>query len=129
MLFRSDPVYLEPMVLRGKERRAIILSRAVEYASKVITPHKVGALEPPPKSPIDHRCVALLRAGSKEAVEETAEEDIATLTKLIQEGREVFLDGSPETRGDPSFDAMLRNFSIVQTKTQFLFRMALRGKR
>lgn len=121
-----DPVYLEPMLLRGNERRVITLSRAVEYASKVIMPQRLAVLEPPPKSPIDHRCEALLHAGAKEAVQETAEEGIETISRLLREGKEVYLDGSPTTRGDPAFEVMERHFRILSTKTQFLFRLGLK---
>ncbi len=121
-----DPVYLEPMLVRGEKRRIIPLSRSVEYASKVIMPQRVPTLEPPPKSPIDHRCLALLHSGAQEAVKETAEEGFETIENLIRAGREVYLDGSPTTRGDSAFNSMEAHFRIEPTKTQFLFRLALK---
>jgi len=89
-----DPVYLEPLVLRGTSRRVVPLSREVEYASKLVTRVRVPRLDPPPRDAIDHRAPALRAGGAREAVAFTADEAPEKIQAWVRAGVPVFLDGS-----------------------------------
>lgn len=94
-----DPVYLEPFILRGTQRRVVPVSRGIEYASKVATPRRIDQLDPPPTGPGDHRAPALLRAGAKEAVAFTADEAPNALIEWVRSGVPVYVDASFLPRG------------------------------
>jgi hypothetical protein len=109
-----DPVYLEPMVLRGSQRRVIPLSREVEYASKVVTWRRIPPpLDPPPRSAFDHRAPALLRRGAREAVEFTAAEEPEQIEQMHRKGIPVYLDLSFTPEHDPAARRLIALFQSL----------------
>lgn len=90
-----DAVYLEPLVLRGTQRRIVPLSRSVEYASKCIAPHR---LDLPPSAQhytLGQRFTELLRYGAQNVFPVTAEEDPNPLALWVHEGVPVYIDLRP----------------------------------
>ena len=93
-----DPVYLEPLVLRGTRRVVIPENRAVAFASRVVTPVRIDAPIPPPTDANDHRCPGLLAGGAREVVAFTADEKPERIAEWVRAGRPVFVDTSLDSR-------------------------------
>src|SRR5581483_2065239 len=110
-----DPVYMEPMALRGTHRQALPLSREIEYASKLVTPRRVPHLDPPPRLFLDARLPALRRAGAHDACPLTADEALANgqLAAWIREGKPVYLDSSLATAGLPAWKQIIHTFHLA----------------
>jgi hypothetical protein len=89
-----DPVYLEPIVVRGTRRRVIPVSRDVEYASKAVAWKRIEHPEPPPRGPSDHRAAGILAGGALDVVDFTADENPAQLAEWAREGVQVYVDRS-----------------------------------
>jgi hypothetical protein len=89
-----DAVFLDPYLMPGSDRIIVPVARDVEYASKLITPRRISPLEPPPRSAIDHRAVALLRGGAIDPFPYTAEESPERIAEWIRQGRPVYVDHS-----------------------------------
>jgi hypothetical protein len=87
-----DPVFLEPYLLRESSRTIVPASRSVEYASKLVAPARIGAIDPPPRGPTDHRAPGLLRAGAIDPCPVVATESREKLLLWVREGRRVFVD-------------------------------------
>lgn len=109
-----EPVYLEPMVTRGTQRQVIPLSRGVEYASKVLTWQRVPPpLVPPPTSAFDHRALALLRGGAREAVAFTADENPDRIVELRRAGFPIYLDLTFTSPDDPAAQRLAQLFQSL----------------
>lgn len=124
-----DPVFLEPYLVREASRTIIPASRSVEYASKLVAPTRIGAIDPPPRGPTDHRAPGLLRAGAIDPCPVVATESRAKLVSLVREGRRVFIDASflPEDAPlgrlvDPSL------FVVPNPRVPWLGELRLRGQ-
>lgn len=89
-----DGAYLDYFVARGTERQIVPISRGEQYASKMIAPHRIARLDPPPRDARDHRAPGLLRAGAREVFEFTADERPDRIAELVRAGVPVYLDGS-----------------------------------
>jgi hypothetical protein len=91
-----DPVYLEPLVVRGTSRRLLPVSRDVEYATKVITPRKVPLTEP--ISPALARAAAdryipqLRRPGTRLVIPFTADEAPDKIAAMVRSGVPVYVE-------------------------------------
>jgi hypothetical protein len=96
-----DPVYLEPLVLRGTGRRIIPASREVEYATKVITPRKVPLPQPLSfalaRISGDHYIPQLRRPGTRLVIPFTADEAPDQIAALVRAGVPVYVQ-SPESQ-------------------------------
>jgi 4-amino-4-deoxy-L-arabinose transferase-like glycosyltransferase len=125
LLTGLDPVYLEPFVQRGTAIEIIPLSREVEYASKLITPRRIPAPDPPPRSPIDHRCPGLLRAGAQEVIPATADEQLEAIAERIRSGKQAFVDISALSRGAAGFAKVSAAFNLVPVHDSCLLRLEL----
>jgi hypothetical protein len=66
----SHPLFFEIFSRRNKNQLLIPTNRDVEFASKVITKHKITELSPPPKDAFDHRTKGLLKKISSGSVAE-----------------------------------------------------------
>ena len=89
---RVEPVYLEPLVVRGTRRRIVPVSRNVEYASKAVAWRRIPTLDPPARGPWDHRAPGLFRGGARDVVEFTADERPDQLADWALAGVPVFVD-------------------------------------
>ena len=89
-----EPVYLEPLLVRGTRRKVVPFSRRVEYASKFVTWKKVDPLVPPAVGPRDPRAPGLRAGGAEDPVPFTADEGHAQIDAWVREGRPVFFDAS-----------------------------------
>jgi hypothetical protein len=89
-----DPVYLDPLVVRGTKRSIIPLSRSVEFASKVVAwdPLEYSAAPPAGLEPFPREF--LLHAGAKEAVAVTALENPEYVEAEIHRNRPVYFETS-----------------------------------
>ena len=108
-----DPVYCEPLALRGTQRRVIPISREVEYASKAVAWKKVEDPVPPPRSPFDHRARGLLRGGAKDVVAFTADEAPHHIVELHRQGVPIYLDLTFVDPRDPSAQLMIHLFQML----------------
>lgn len=113
ILSAIEPVYLERMAARGSTRRIVPLSRRVEYASKVIAPHRIDRPDPPPANWHDHRAAGLLRGGAQEAVRFVASEQVNNLATMAMAGTPIFLDASYLAQPDAAV--------LTQLKERFEF--------
>jgi hypothetical protein len=89
-----DPVFLEPYLVRDASRTIVPASRSIEYASKLVAPVPLGAIDPPPRGPTDQRAPGLLRAGAIDPCPVVATESPERLARWVREGRRVFIDAS-----------------------------------
>jgi 4-amino-4-deoxy-L-arabinose transferase-like glycosyltransferase len=89
-----DPVFLEPYLVRDASRTIVPASRSIEYASKLVAPERIGAIDPPPRGPTDQRAPGLLRAGAIEPFPVVATESREKLASWVREGKRVFIDAS-----------------------------------
>lgn len=89
-----DAVFLDPDVVQGSDRLIVPADRHVEYASKLIVKRRVARLVPPPRSPVDHRALALLRAGAIDPFPYTAADAPDRIAAFIRAGRPVYVDHS-----------------------------------
>jgi len=89
-----EPAYLEYLVARGSRRRVLPISRDIEYANKLIAPHRVPNPAPPPATSVDHRCPGLLNGGAQEAVAAVAAERLDAIEEAVRLGTPVFVDTS-----------------------------------
>lgn len=87
-----DPVFLSPYLLRDTSRIIVPASRSIEYADKLVAPHRIGPLDPPPDGAQDHRTPGLLRYGALDPCPLTATEARALIPRWLASGRRVFLD-------------------------------------
>ncbi len=87
-----DPVFLEPLVLRGSKRHIIPATRGVAFASQVVAPRRVRQPWPRPKNAWDRRCKGLLDAGCIDPVRFTARETPEAIVQLVRSGEPVFVD-------------------------------------
>ncbi|MCE9594038.1 MAG: hypothetical protein K8S98_07590 [Planctomycetes bacterium] len=97
ILSLNEAVYLEAFEPEGSARTFLALCRDVEFASKLLTPVRVPAPEPPPRDAYDYRCAGLRRGGARDAVRFTASERPDLIQSALRSGRRVFLDRSPLT--------------------------------
>jgi len=91
VLSSLDPVYLEFLTARCRERRIVPLTRGVEYASKVVSRTPLG-IPRPPGDWRDFPRQALLRAGAREAVPWVAAEGLTAIEKWIRGGGRAFVE-------------------------------------
>ncbi|HEY2140399.1 MAG TPA: hypothetical protein VGH00_09985, partial [Chthoniobacterales bacterium] len=89
-----DPVYLARMAAAGSARRIVPVSRRVEYASKLLAPHRIEHPDPPPTDWHDHHALGLVRGGAKEAVRFVASEQVENLAASAAAGTPLFLDAT-----------------------------------
>ncbi len=108
-----DPVYLEPTVLRGTQRQVVPSTRGVEYASKLVTPRRVAVLDPPARSPKDHRAPGLRRGGAYDACPYTADEALDRIADWVRAGVPVYLDSSPVSIGTPAWKQLHHRYYVV----------------
>jgi len=122
-----DPVYLEPLLLRGTRRRVVPLSREVEYASKFVAPERVALPEEPTQLPLPRRAWKVLRRQTRQVCAFTAEEEPERLAAWVREGRPVHLDASRLRQGYP-FERLLGDeLELVwSARHPWLARFALR---
>lgn len=106
-----DPVYLEPFLLRGTHRRIIPISRDVEYAAQVISPAPLGPVIPPPDNPVKPRIDAIFRAGARDVVPFTADENPDLILDWARKGLPVYI----ELRGIPQ-NLQTRNMAIAMAR-------------
>ncbi|MBZ5639053.1 MAG: glycosyltransferase family 39 protein [Acidobacteriia bacterium] len=110
-----EPAYLGYFLGASGGRRAMPISRRVEYADKLIARHRIPDPSPPPRRWNDHRCPGLLAGGAEEAVRAVASERLGDLEAAITAGVPVFLDTSFTTRADQELlDTIRRRFDVVQ---------------
>lgn len=124
-----DPVFLEPYLLRDSSRTIVPASRSVEYAKTLVAKAPIGAIDPPPRGPTDHRAPGLLRAGAIDPCPVVATESRETLVSWVREGRRVFIDASflPEDAPlgriiDPAL------FVVPSPRVPWLGELRLRGQ-
>ncbi len=89
-----EPVYLDPLVVRGTARRVVPLSRWVEYASRSVAPERVDLPEEPTRLPLSPRAREILRLHTRPVCAFTADEEPKRLAAWVREGRPVHLDAS-----------------------------------
>jgi hypothetical protein len=89
-----DPVYAEPLLVRGTKRVVVPVSRRVEYASKVVAWRKLEFEPPSDRDPEVVPRASLLETGGQEAVTYVALEAMDALREQIRSGAQVFLDES-----------------------------------
>lgn len=87
-----DPLFLEPLVIRGTKRRVIPASRAVAFAADLVAPRRVAQPRPAPRDAYDRRCAGLIAGGSFDPVPFTAREDPLEVLALVRAGHPVFVD-------------------------------------
>lgn len=87
-----EPVYLEPLLLRGTRRRVVPYDRQVEYASKLVAPRRIDPLTPAARGPDDHRAPGLLRGGARDVCAFTADEAPERLLAAVRQGIPVFVE-------------------------------------
>jgi len=87
-----DPVFLEPLVVRGSKRRIIPATRGVAFASQLVASRRVDDPRPAPRDAWDRRCAGLLAGGSVDPVEFTALETPQAVRELVRSGAPVFVD-------------------------------------
>lgn len=88
-----DAVYLEPLVVRGTERRIVPITRGAEYASKCIAPRRI--VLPPGVTPhysFGQGSRQLLRYGARNVIPFTADEAPQQLEAWARRGVPVYLD-------------------------------------
>ena len=119
-----DPVYTAFILGADDSREIIPLSRDVEYASKLITPRRIPAPDPPPRGPFDHRCAGLVKAGAHEAVEIVVAERPALIAERLQAGRAVFLDATFVQPGDVAAIRALQASFTLEKVGEELFRVS-----
>ena len=90
----QNPAYLYHALDKGKELSLLPVSRAVEYASKIIVKERIEAPNPYPKKFNDHRARGLLNAGAVEAISKTAIENGEINNEIIESRKRVFLEKS-----------------------------------
>jgi hypothetical protein len=118
-----DPVYLEPLVVRGSHRRVVPLSRNVEYASKVFAWKRIPQLVLPPVSWSDHRTTALKESGAGEACPITVEDGIETVVALARR-YPVYVDAATAEGGSQQINRLHEYFSFEPVAMK-LFRLTL----
>ncbi len=111
-----DPVYLEPLFTRGTSRSVIPTSRNVEFASKLIAPHKV--VVPDLKSAYwgDHRSLEIAKNGGKDAIEEVATEHTKVVQGALSRGRSVFFHFASATEQERRDMSLL--YVLSETKSE-----------
>jgi hypothetical protein len=123
-----DPVYTAFILGTDDSREIVPLSRDVEYASKLITPRRIPAPDPPPRGPFDHRCAGLIKAGAHEAVEIVVTEQPALIAERLQAGRPVFLDTTFLQSGDVAAIRALQASFTLEKVGEELFRVGRLGE-
>lgn len=123
ILSALPPAYIEYFVCRHSQRRAIPISRRVEYASKLLAREKIVDPMPPPKNWRDHRCPGLVNGGAEEAVALVVAERFQELHAMTQSGQPVFL--ATVYLADDDLDVLNRiaaEFEVRQV-AQFLYQL------
>jgi hypothetical protein len=112
-----DPLLIEYYLVGSTQRSLLPYSRDVEFASKIITPHKIDLpLIPPPDNAFDHRTQALVnRNDSIDPFPSVALEALDTIKSMQSQGTQFYLDirslsdlgVDPATLPDPLKDMYL----------------------
>ena len=93
ILTALDPVYLDPLVLRGTRRRAMPLSRDVEYASKLVSREELRlAVACRISDPREVWWPVLKEAGARKVVDRVASRNVGFVVDEVRGGVPVYLD-------------------------------------
>jgi hypothetical protein len=108
-----DPAYLG-LALGHRRIDILPVSRSVEYASKVVVQRKIASPSPFPSHSADHRAEGILRGGSIEAVERTADEMLDAIAEQIRNGSKYVLEtGNLRRRELPAVARILDIFPVT----------------
>jgi 4-amino-4-deoxy-L-arabinose transferase-like glycosyltransferase len=121
-----DPAFLDFYVLKCTQRRAIPVSRTVEYASKAVCFRRVENPVPPPRNIYDHRCAGLLNAGAVDVVPVVVAERPDLPGVAIQEGVRVFVAGIAAS--DDAVVNELRRRYVFTPLGKYIYELSM-GKR
>ncbi|MBN8548962.1 MAG: glycosyltransferase family 39 protein [Deltaproteobacteria bacterium] len=95
-----DPVYLEPLVLRGTTRTVLPISRRIEYASKVVAWAPLYYREPYPQDLTTLPREYLLEAGGRDVVSSVALDGDDVVGTALASGRPVYIETSALEPGE-----------------------------
>lgn len=127
ILTALDPVYLDPLVLRGTRRRVMPLSRDVEYASKLVSREKLRLKEACRISdPREVWWPVLREAGAQKVVDRVALNNVGFVVDEVRGGLPVYLDLSHVQ--DPQSIRAVRALSrklLLRPAGPWLFRLEL----
>jgi 4-amino-4-deoxy-L-arabinose transferase-like glycosyltransferase len=112
ILTNIDAVYLEPVALRGTGRQVLPLSRAAEYASKLVAPRKLIGSSPSPRHAADFRARGLVEAGAQEVFPYTAGEAPHRVAAWIEAGRAVYIERDELRVARAARTGLLRRFEF-----------------
>lgn len=115
-------VYLEPLVIRDTKRRLIPLSRAYEYAGKIVAKEKVEDPDPAPTFYGDHMCPGLLAGGARYAVEVVVSEQPDMLEAVAAEVP-LYLDLSGMSEVDKPTITRLKELFAFEEVAPRLYRL------
>lgn len=116
ILAELDPAYAERMVVGTTQRTYVPISRAVEFASKVLAPTSLSKNLPRPDSWQPHRSQAALQAGAIDAVPWVASEKPEKIQALLASGRPIYV-GHPISYPQ-SIKELQQHFNLVELSPQ-----------
>jgi hypothetical protein len=123
-----NPVYLEPLALRGTQRKWVAATRKADgYSDKAVAMSPIDPRRAPLRWPDSHRHPLLRAAGARDAVEWTADENPDAIAAWLRQGRPVYLAVESIDSLGAAWQGLLRDRFVTEPVEEHLWRLALRG--